>query len=73
MVAGAGKVAGAGERFLGGCERGLVAVELEEVVGGGDQPPFRPAGGSAAALEAVDAAVELGVGEHGLDGDLAFR
>ena len=25
------------------------AVELEQVVGGGDQPPFRPAGGSAAA------------------------
>ena len=30
----------------------LVAVELGGVVGGGDQPPFRPACGSAAALEA---------------------
>jgi hypothetical protein len=33
----------------GRCERVLVAVELEQVVGCGDHPPFRPAGGSAAA------------------------
>ena len=31
------------------------------------QPPFRAAGGSAAALEAIDLAVELGVGEDRLD------
>jgi hypothetical protein len=56
----------------GGCGGGLVGVELEEVVGGGDQPPFGVAGGSSAALEAVDPAVELGVAEDGLDHALAF-
>src|SRR3954468_15089347 len=49
----------------------LVAVELEEVVGGGDEPPFASAGRPAAALEASDRAVELDLAEHGLDGDLA--
>src|SRR5215217_7372019 len=33
--------------FLGGGGGDQVAVELEEIVGGGDEPPFRPAGGSA--------------------------
>jgi hypothetical protein len=42
-------------------------VELEEVVGGVDEAPFGVAGGSAAALEAVEAAVELRVGEHWFD------
>jgi len=42
-------------------------------VGGGDEAPFGVAGVSAAALEAVEAAVELRVREHGLDGLLAFR
>ncbi len=37
---------------------------FEQVVGGGDQAPFRAGRGSAAPLEAVAAAVELGVGEH---------
>ena len=46
-------------------------MELEEVVGGGDEAPFRVAGGSAAALEAVEAAVELRVREHRLDGFLS--
>jgi len=44
-----------------------VAPELEQVVGGGDQAPFRATGGSAAALEAVDAAVEFGVCEDRFD------
>ena len=51
----------------GGCEREVVLVQLQQVVGGGDQAPFGSAGGSAASLEAVDAAVELRVGEDGLD------
>jgi hypothetical protein len=38
-------------------------VELMEVVGGGDQAPLGPDGGSAASVEAVDPAVVLGVGE----------
>src|SRR3954447_20454995 len=48
------------------------AVSSPEVVGGGDQSPFRPAGGSAAALEAIDPAVELRVGEYRLDRGLTF-
>src|SRR3954451_16745694 len=44
-----------------------VAPELEQVVGGVGEPPFGSGGGSAAAEEAIDAAVELGVGEDGLD------
>jgi hypothetical protein len=41
-------------------------------VGGGDEPLFRAAGGSALALEASDLAVELELAEDGLDGDLAL-
>src|SRR5215217_5032163 len=48
-----------------------VAVELEEVVAGGDGPPFRPAGRSPAALEAADLAVELQLTEDRLDRGLA--
>jgi hypothetical protein len=48
-----------------------VAVELEEVVGGGDQAPPGPDGGSAASVEAVDAAVVFGVGKDRLDELLA--
>ena len=44
-----------------------MAVALEEVVGGGDQAPLGPDGGSAASVEAVDAAVVFGVGEDRLD------
>jgi hypothetical protein len=47
-------------------------VELEQVVGGGDEPPFASAGGSAAALEAFDGAVELDLAKDGFDGDLAL-
>src|SRR6185312_17284292 len=61
---------GAAGRVLGRCGGDAVAVELEEVVGGGDQSPFRPAGGSPAALEASDLAVELDLAEDGLDGHL---
>jgi hypothetical protein len=53
----------------GGCE--LVAVELEQVVGGRQQPPFGADGRSAAAQEAVSAAVGLDLPEHRLDGRLA--
>jgi hypothetical protein len=42
------------------------------VVGGGDQPPFTSAGGSSSSLEAIDATVELRVGEDGLDQFVAF-
>src|SRR5512132_1647861 len=43
------------------------AVSSQQVVRGRDEPPFRPAGGSAAALEAADLAVELDLSEDGLD------
>src|SRR3954454_11196845 len=49
-----------------------MVVEFEDVVGGGDQSPFAADGGSAAALEAFDRAVELDLPEHGLDRDLAL-
>ena len=65
---GAGVVAGG----LSGGGRDPVAVELEEVVGRGDQSPFRAHGGSASSLEAVDPAVELDLAEHGLDRGLAL-
>src|ERR1019366_6729010 len=56
---------GACLRFGSGrCGLYLVPVELEGVVGGGDHPPFRAHGGSSAALEAVNPAVELRLGEH---------
>src|SRR5829696_9684674 len=51
---------------------GAVPPELQEVVGSVGQAPFGAGGGSAAAQEAVDAAVELGVGEDRLDHRLAF-
>jgi hypothetical protein len=49
-----------------------VAIELEEVVRRCDQSPFGPDGGSSSACEAIDAAVELRVGEDGLDDCLAL-
>ncbi len=49
-----------------------MSVELEEVVGGGDQSPFGPDRGSSSSSEAVDPAVELGVGEDRLDDRLAL-
>jgi hypothetical protein len=52
--------------------RERVAVKLEEVVGGGDQAPFRADGGPASSLEAIDATVVLGLAEHGLDHRLAL-
>src|SRR4051812_22471146 len=45
----------------------LVLVELEKVVGRVDQAPFGANGGSASAVKAIEATVELGVGEHRLD------
>src|SRR5829696_9900548 len=66
---GAAGLAGAAGGSGGRCG---VFVELEEVVGGGDQSPFGADGGSASASEAVDAAVELGVGEDRLDDRLAL-
>jgi hypothetical protein len=47
-------------------------VELEEVVAGGDELPFRAAGVQAAALESRDPAQELGAGEHRFDDVLAL-
>src|SRR3954451_2250421 len=49
-----------------------MVVELEPVLSGGNQSPLTAAGGSAAALEAVERAVELDLAEHGLDRDLAL-
>ena len=49
----------------GGRER--VPVKLEEIVGGGDHAPLRPDGGLASSVEATEAAVVLGLAEHGLD------
>src|SRR4051794_28294848 len=49
-----------------------VSVELEEVVGGGDQSPFRADRAAASSSEAIDAAVELRVGEDRLDHRLAL-
>jgi len=42
-------------------------VQFEQVVGGVDQPPFRPHGGSPSSLEAVDLAVVFLISEHRLD------
>jgi hypothetical protein len=50
----------------------VVIVELEEVVGGGNEPPFASAGRAPTALEAFDRAVELDLAEDGLDRDLAL-
>ena len=52
---------------LGGGGREAVLPELEQVVGGGDQPPLGAAGAEASSLEAVGAAVVLGLSEHRLD------
>src|SRR5439155_5536049 len=41
--------------------------ELEQVVGGGDQPPLGSAGGQSSSLEAVGAAVVFGLAEDRLD------
>ena len=60
----------AGRPPLGGRER--VAVEFEEVVGGGDQSSFRADGAASSSSEPVEAAVELHLREHGLDHWLAF-
>lgn len=49
-----------------------VVVELEQVVRGCDESPFAAAGGSAAALEAFDRAVELDLPEDWFDRDLAL-
>ena len=57
---------------LDGHREDPVAVELEEIVGGGDEPPFRPAGRSSAALEAADLSVELQLAEDGFDRCLAL-
>src|SRR3954471_21732600 len=55
----------------GGLRRRGVLVELQHVVGGVDEPPFRPAGRSGSSEESVAAAVEPGVAEDGLDHALA--
>jgi hypothetical protein len=48
-----------------------VPVELQQVVGGSDEPPLGSHGGSSSALETIDATVELCVSEHRLDHRLA--
>ena len=49
-----------------GCDE-LVAVELGEVVGCHQQPPFGPDRDPASSVESVDQSVVFGVREHGLD------
>jgi hypothetical protein len=49
----------------GGC--GPVVVELEQILGGGVQSPFRPCGGSASSSELSEAAVVLDLSEGRLD------
>jgi hypothetical protein len=44
-----------------------VLVELQEVVGRADQAPFGANGGPAPSVKAIQATVELGLGEHRLD------
>src|SRR5215208_3044266 len=63
--------AGRRDRRSGRCGGDPVVVELQEVVRRRDQAPFASAGGSAAALEAFDRAVELDLAEDRLDGDLS--
>jgi hypothetical protein len=60
------------DRRSGRCGGDPVIVELQEVVRRRDQAPFASAGGSAAALEAFDRAVELDLAEDRLDGDLSL-
>src|SRR5271166_6956044 len=52
-------------RGSGGC-RGVL-VELQEVVGGREQPPFGPGGGSSTSGEAGEPAVVLGISEDRLN------
>src|SRR5438309_8457159 len=47
----------------GRCDGHLVLVELQQVVGGGDQAPFRACGGSASSQKLIDAPVVLGLCE----------
>jgi len=58
-------------RPSGRCEGHLVLVELQQVVGGGDQSPFRACGGSASSQKLTDAPVVLGLCEHRLDHHLS--
>src|SRR3954469_3457138 len=51
--------------------RQSVSVKLEEVVGGGDEPPFGPDRASASSVEAGHAAIVFGLTEDGLDHRLA--
>src|SRR3954451_2760208 len=51
--------------------RQSVSVRLEEVVGGGDEPPFGPDRASASSVEASHAAIVFGLTEDGLDHRLA--
>jgi hypothetical protein len=60
-----------GAAFSAGGE--LVLVELEQVVGGREQPQFGSDGRPAAALEAVRAAVGLDLAQDGLDRSLALE
>src|SRR5688572_21243692 len=66
-VARAGRLGAAvvGRGPSGGCGGG--AVELEQVVGGGDELPFGVAGGQAASSEAGDASEVLDVAEDRFD------
>src|SRR6266536_2667215 len=54
------RVVGAGRALLSVVRGGEVLVELDQVVGGGHQPPFGPCGRSSASGEAGESAVVFG-------------
>jgi dienelactone hydrolase len=58
--------------FLARGRLGPVVVELEEVVGGCDQAPFRPRGGTASSSQPGDPAVVFDLSEHRLDAASSF-
>ena len=51
----------------GGCHPQSVPVELQQVVSGGDEAPFRPNGRQASSFEALHPPVRLDLGEDRLD------
>ena len=62
-----GSAGAAGREPSGGGRGELVFAELDEDVGGGDQAPLRAHRGSASSVEALHAAGERGLRQHGLD------
>ena len=70
-VLGSGSMGDLERRQSAGCES--VALELEEIVGRGDEFPFAGAGGESPALEAADASGSFDLSEDGFDGGCSLR